>query len=473
MVSRLKATAFGVLLAFVATTAIVRADGSEPVRIKLHPMAVPTPALKYHLLPTATETVTGNAAVPYGKVTAEEMTYFKKYAQSDVIDEWQEMPLDKLRSEKIPLPEMSIGFLEQGAKCKYCDWQLPIGQVAFYTILLPDAQETRSFARVLAVKARVEIANGNYAEAIKTFRTTFALGRNVATGETLINGLIGIAINGIITPQVIEFVQQPDAPNLYWSLTVLPRPMIEMAHAVEVESQAVELSFPNLRDVEDAERSPEEWQGVFQHFATTANEWTATGERPSPKLSAADLDKLCKDSETFVREKLIAAGFEKKRVERMPVEQAILVHLLRTYHEQFDAAARYYGLPYPQAEKGIQAATQQVRDSEDPVARAIPVSEHALSALIATRRAVARDERNFAALRVVEALRIYGAAHDAKLPQQLSDITEVPIPDDPATGQPFNFRRDGDKVVIESPALNGLALNYEITMSPAPSAAGR
>ncbi len=100
-----------------------------------------------------------------------------------------------------------------GRKCKYCDWQLPIGQMPYYTILLPDAQQSRSYGRILAVKARTEIANGKFDDAIKTFQTNYALGHNVAKGETLVSGLVGIAISGLMFPQVTEFVQQPQAQN--------------------------------------------------------------------------------------------------------------------------------------------------------------------------------------------------------------------------------------------------------------------
>ena len=59
-------------------------------------------------------------------------------------------------------------------------------------------------------------------------------------------------------------------------------------------------------------------------------------------------------------------------------------------------------------------------------------------------------DRNIAALRVVEALRIYAAAHNGKLPQKLDEITEVPLPDDPGSGRPFEYHREGDVGVLVS-----------------------
>jgi len=62
-----------------------------------------------------------------------------------------------------------------------------------------------------------------------------------------------------------------------------------------------------------------------------------------------------------------------------------------------------------------------------------------------------RLDRRVAAVRVVEAIRLYAASHDGKLPEELSQITEVPLPEDPATGKPFEYRRDGAASVLSLP----------------------
>lgn len=64
-----------------------------------------------------------------------------------------------------------------------------------------------------------------------------------------------------------------------------------------------------------------------------------------------------------------------------------------------------------------------------------------------------RLDRRVAALRVVEAIRLYAASHDGKLPEELNQVTEVPVPEDPATGKPFEYRRDGAAAVLTMPDL--------------------
>ena len=51
----------------------------------------------------------------------------------------------------------------------------------------------------------------------------------------------------------------------------------------------------------------------------------------------------------------------------------------------------------------------------------------------------------------MEAIRLYMASHDGQLPNSLGSITEVPIPDDPATGKPFDYKIDGQNAVLTLP----------------------
>jgi hypothetical protein len=445
-----------------------------PTRVTLHPMAAPTPALKYRLLPEVADQIPGNAAVYYGKIKAEENAFFGNKELWDKIGgrndiDYQEMPLAQLKREEIKPkpPAWPIYFLEQGAKCSYCDWQLPIGQAPFYKILLPEAQESRQYMRMLATKARWEIAMGWHEDAIKTFRLNYALSRNVAQGETLVNCLIGIAGCGIMFPQVVEYVQQPKAPNLYWALTALPNPMIDMRRAVEVESRALELSFPELRDAANTTRSPDEWRDLFRRFANQILAWNHAGNGAPAMKTSEQLDKLCNDFAPIAKKTLIAEGVSAEKLNAMPVHQIALLYTLRTYHILFDDAAKNFPLPYPQAAKSTKAALERYKHPQENMREIIPISENTFKALDACRGAVARNERNFAVLRIFEALRIYGAAHANKLPAQLSDITEVPIPNDPITDKPFNYYQMGDKARLEGPAFHEVPLSYEIIMAAA------
>jgi len=82
-------------------------------------------------------------------------------------------------------------------------------------------------------------------------------------------------------------------------------------------------------------------------------------------------------------------------------------------------------------------------------------------------RARGQLERRIALLRHVEALRLYAAEHDGKLPARLSDIP-VPLPVDPFSGKPFDYTVEGTTAHLrgESPSGEGSkargAIHYEV-----------
>jgi hypothetical protein len=64
-----------------------------------------------------------------------------------------------------------------------------------------------------------------------------------------------------------------------------------------------------------------------------------------------------------------------------------------------------------------------------------------------------RVERRLEGVRCLEAIRLYAAAHDGRLPRSLTDVTEVPVPVDPITHKPFEYQTHGEKGSLASPPL--------------------
>lgn len=441
----------------------IAAEPAPPVKLTLYPAPQPIPALKYRLLPGRLDQRPGNAAVHYGKVTAEETRFFSSREMLDNIANWQETPLDELRDGKINLPTRDgiESSIRRGAHCRTCDWQLPIGDVPFYGMLLPELQQTRNFGRILGVRARMQIADGEFAEAVETLQCGYALGRHVATGETIVNGLVGIAICEIMSRQVLEFVQQPEAPNLYWALTMLPRPLIEMNDAIDVEAMSIELSFPEFNNLDSTVRTAEEWRELFHCFAEQVIEQIGNNESPKPP-SAEELDQRCERMRPLAEKSLVANGLSAEAVAAMPVHQVALLYSLQIYHRLLDDAIKNYYLPFPQAVVGIDSVILRANREQSEI---LPLAELLMPAVKNARIPMARNDRRIAVLRVIEAIRIYGAAHDGNLPERLEDVSEVPIPEDPVTGLPFEYVRDGYKAVLSGPTLRDFPLSYEITMN--------
>ncbi len=450
--------------AFASDTAGVhvreRAE-DKALRITVHPAPEPRPALKHQLLPEFLDRTPGNAAVDYGKVTAEQWAIFGN-------DEWWEenwakridAPLAELRGQALELP-IVFQTLDRAARREHCDWQVPIREGSFYTILLPEVQQIRRFARLLGLRARIQIANGQFDEAVYTLQTGYALGRHVAEGPTIIHGLVGISICGIMSEYVLEMAQQPDAPNLYWALTMLPRPLVSGHRGIEAEMNAVPLTFPELRDLENTTRTPEQWRDSLQEF------WEgfvplASGSGPTERPEV--LTALVLKGYPMAKQGLIERGRSPEQVEAMPVSQVVLLYTRETFEELRDDLFKWLYVPYWESHEGVAEAIGRLKQSELENQEVIPLAARLLPALRRFASVVARNDRDIAVLRIIEALRMHAAAHEGRLPGKLGDLT-VPVPIDPVTGRPFTYRVEDGTAVIEGPPLPGVLLRVEVKVA--------
>ena len=130
---------------------------------------------------------------------------------------------------------------------------------------------------------------------------------------------------------------------------------------------------------------------------------------------------------------------------------------------------KWFNVPYWEARKGFAAVDQkfktELRDRE-----IIPIASLLLPAVNKCRDASVRSQRRIDLLRVVEALRLYAAEHEGKLPSALDDIKEVPIPLDPVSGKPFGYKLEGGTATLDAPPPPGmrwdvLGARYEITIA--------
>lgn len=450
----------------IAVAQSVQEEGPPVKRLVLHPAAEPRPALKYRLLPGLLDLKPGNAAVMYNKAAILVQSSEHEEDQ-EKLSQWATTSLDELPRKEIDdvlgRHRSVLDELDRAARREVCDWQLPLREQFPFAILLPELQETRKFARLLAVKARVEIADGRFEEAQRTLQTGYALARHAAVGPTLINALVGMAIANTMGEQVEAWVGQPGAPNLYWALTCLPRPMIDMRMAADVEMSTLYLAYPELRGLDEA-HTPEYWRELLEKGIRDTMPLVAA---ESPAISWQPLVvALAIRGYPQAKRYLIEQGRTPEEVEAMPVAQVVLLYTMRTYDELRDDNFKWYNLPYWQAHEGMEEAERRL-STEAKHREIIPLASLLLPAVRALKLNEARCDRTVAVLRTVEAIRMVGAAHDGRLPGRLADVTEMPLPIDPVTGRGFAYRVEGRTAVLEGPAPPGkpadrYAMRYEM-----------
>ncbi len=147
---------------------------------------------------------------------------------------------------------------------------------------------------------------------------------------------------------------------------------------------------------------------------------------------------------------LIAEGRPEAEVEAMPVVQVASLYSFQEYYRFRDEYFKWMNVPYWQSFDRVDQSS--FSDLEEKLANPLLTLFRLLAPpLNAARLAGLRIDRQFNAIACIEAIRISMHAHSGKLPASLDEITEAPVPRDPATGQPFVYRVHGDTATLTAP----------------------
>jgi len=151
---------------------------------------------------------------------------------------------------------------------------------------------------------------------------------------------------------------------------------------------------------------------------------------------------------------------DRDSVEKMAVGQVLAIYMERNYRHTAEDWEKIWYVPFAEMPKIAEAvdkrlaAAHPLGTSDDR--EIIPMAALLLPSIQATRNAQVRLERQVAAIRVIEALRMYAAEHNSELPDSLEKITSAPVPMNPATDKPFEYRLDGNTAVLTLPKTDGL-----------------
>jgi hypothetical protein len=447
-----------------------RPQPPEPavIRLAVDPAAEPRPALKYSFVTPLAERKSGNAAPMYYRAILAYSVFrvgtdAKQAADLDQqIDKWQSAPLETFpRAEVHKVIDGFRAFedLREGASREDCNWDWRLQDIEgpkSFEFLLDEVQRSRGLTRWLAVKARLEIAEGRYADAVDTLRVGYQFGRDIAKTPILIPGLVGVAITGVLDDQVHALIGAPKSPNLYWALTELPRPLIDLRPALEFELTFPSRILPFLKDPEHALHSPEQWADLVSQAFFTLTHIMSDQPREEPigwqaRLAATG---LALRGYTQAKRDLIAAGYDAGRVERMPVGQVIAVDEAVLSRYVSDEMRKWAMVPYPEGWRRLKRSDARLVKEHylGPALSSrevIPINSLLLPATSAALDASIRLDISIAADRVIEAIRMQAAQNGGKVPQSLAEITVVTVPNHPRFGTPFPYKVEGDKATLE------------------------
>ena len=464
----------------VLATTSANAQEAPPEETKaqafeVHTMPAPSPSLKYRLTWRFVERCPGNAALRYSALAAEHerdvaaLLRNRQESRSEEpieydreVGEWMELPLEEFPVEKAKAFLKQYGpitrRLEEATRMEKCDWEHPVHTQGVVSILLPEIQYLRQFARLLALETRIAIVEKRYDDAVRGIKTIIELGRHAASPPILISKLVGTAIIGIGLEELALLSQQPDAPNLYWALATLPRPLVDYRPAYETEQDMLYSMMPPLFDLEkNPPQGRQEWANFLRTFSDRMQQIQG-GHRPD--LPNVVIAGLVISQYPRAKEGLAAAGFSSRQIAEMSVCEAVSRHAIGDFVRTRDDLFRWMTLQYPEAKPFLDREDQKLQ-KRSRASAGMFVAALLLPAITHCRDAEIRVDRRANMLLIVHAVREYAATHEGALPQTIGEMKDVIILDDPATGEPFGYRVEDGKAIIEADISKNRPRSFE------------
>jgi hypothetical protein len=452
------------LIAVLAVAAFPLGSRGEEAAVLLtvQPMPAPRPALKYQLLPELRELKPGNAAQNYLKCFMEQRLFlFNKEAAAE-----------RARYEVMPLGELPADKLRQygGSIVRQADWAARLDAVDWQALeriqnggmesLVDELGPLQALAGTLHVRFRAAVAARQFDDAIGAAKTMFALARHLGEHPTEVADLVGLWVAHLSLCTLEEMVQQHGCPNLYWALTDLPCPLLDLRKGMQGDRTLVAADLRSLRD--DACMTDAELEKFVSHlsgvtgFAREQAGLPARSVRARLRARVGDVARV-----NAARQRLVEAGYGPDLIKTFPPTQVILVDEKREFEIRRDERMKLLAVPLWQVDSTT-GGDERARETGG-------LFDDFLPHIVKLRSSQGKLTQQIAILRHVEAVRLYAAMCGSKLPAKLSDIS-VPLPVDPVTGQPFLYYVDGATAHIRGSSLPGednepgYSVHYQVTV---------
>ncbi len=445
-------------LILTASTAVAQPtpevkDGKQVFAITLSPMAAPKPLSNYYLTPQYKEQQPGDQLSGFMKCFMEQAVFFNAENEAKR-QKLLDIPLSEFPDAKgnaealagIAYPRTSTGLggnIDLAARYTRTEWnEYFLFRKDGINALLPEVQYMRRLALALRVRLRAEVKQGDFDRAIVTLKSLTGLAKMFETHPTIIGNLVGIAIQTMAWNAVEEMIAQPGCPNLFWSLVELPNPPHIIARGYEGERTFLTTDLDYLLTLERPLTGPEDAK-CLAFFRQLVNgelhgiEGVKGAEETQVKLDRFAADKTRVEA---ARGRLVSVGKMKpEAVKGFSPMQVTMTDDVLSYQILRDELMKYRNLPYLEAMAGMEVQEKRLQAEKAQMV----VAPALLPAIKKVKAVEARNAQRVAYLRVLEALRLHGAASNGELPATLAD-TKLPMPLDPATGKAFDYSvKDG------------------------------
>jgi hypothetical protein len=439
--------AVGAVNAAPATT--TTQDTDDVKSFELTPVAPPTPALKYSFQYPYVERVPGNAAplyldavllMPPGAQEKAEQAW-DAYAAND------SQKFDKL-AEELDTPSVILE-IEQAGRRMTCDFNPPMREMAVNTLLPHLNVLIHGLVKSLNVRALQQIKQGKVDDAVTTLRQSYVLADNI-NEPVLVSAMVSAGATRLNNRVLAELMSRPDSPNLYWAIRELPPRYSTMRRSWDCETSWIYFQSQGLRRFAAGETlTADEWRKVLTDdmlpIYTIIDNYDFKNKKVNPHpdpIKDASPDTVQKARTAYAESHKVSADDAAK------VDPAIVLgeFYLREARIAIDNVGKLRVLPYPQllprlAQVDAETIAFKKNNSTNPLREFASTLHKAIWTM-------SRTDRQTAALAAVEAIRSYAAENGGALPKSLDDVKETPVPENPATGKPFEYRVENDVATL-------------------------
>ncbi len=433
----------------------------QVISLELTPTEPAIPALANRLFPEENELIDRNAAIYYHRaIYSFDMIEARLRAVPDdpknthaYDNRFMESPLEPetlLRMRDwLNVQNRAFAEIEFATHSKYCDWQLVPEEAIHDWFLLPmsELQSCRGLARMLAVKARIEIIDGRYEDAVKTIQSCFKMASDLQDSNMYIGSLVADACVGTMKQPLLEFIQKPDSPNLYWALATLPDKLTDSRNAIRFELSRLRngMGFELLNEPKKP-RTMNSWRGALGQYS----------DRLLLVYAIVGTDSIVPTTEIYsypiAKQMLLNDGVPVNEVEAMPAIQVVAIVQARITEQLIDEHEKGLRLSDLESEKYFSQLDEKMREesyngfriSEMSLVPHLDIMLHSYQQSFGVSSLL---KRQLAALQILEAIRLH-LGQTGELPKSLDDITIVPIPLNAETGQQFRYESDGQSAKL-------------------------
>lgn len=431
--------------------------------LEVSPAVEPVPALRYRFAPAVWETRPTSAMLHYARAMIHLLEMPPGVLNQWESPEWQEAdhddgPTDRQLAEAVAAMGSVFTEIHQLGLAEDVTWDHRLRDLEgpkIYEYLLPDVQNVRRLARLLRLKIRHQLNQGDFDGVVQSIQDGLRLSQFVSHGETLIQQLVAIAVAAITSDEINNVIQHPDAPNLYWALATVPRPVVSVRDSALWELHAIHRALPVLDEAETANWTEEE---ATKAWSSMLDDLKKLGGLSGYDLNqtAVALTATAVVESDRARARLEAAGVSRERIEQMPKLQIALADASQEITRVSDEMAKLFLLPVGLSE----TLRDQIKNKRDQWLRSPPATTGAtigrilMPAVEQIIEAELRTHMRLNRLMTVEAIRMHLAEHNGKPPATLDDLSPVPAMVDPFTGKHFDYRVESDEhgqvVILEA-----------------------